>query len=376
LYPTYEQEIYFKKACGIKRFTYNWALNEWNKEYEKYIKNKKSCKAPNHRILRDRFTKLKNNKEELSFINEVSKYAFSNAFEDLGNSFKRLFNKQGKYPKFKSKKRSKDSFREDAATKFSIKVKDYSLFIPKWQKKPIKLAERLRYPNGRIKSCTISRTADIWFTSILVELDKQPKDELKRYKKTKDKIGIDLGIKTYATLSNGKKIKIKNKMKLRLKRLDRKVNVLQEVLSKKSKISNNREKVKTKLSRCYYKIKCIKEDFLHKKSQHLVRKYNSICMEDLTLKNMMKNHKLAKSLQESMFRTFIDYVDYKSKRKHNVILILADSKYPSTQLCSGCGNRKIGKDKMKLKDREYICTKCGLIIDRDLNASINLEKLI
>ena len=213
-------------------------------------------------------------------------------------------------------------------------------------------------------SLTVSRKADRWFVSFNVELTPE---RLNAYKlENQESIGIDLGINKLVTLSNGKSFDGPKPLKYYLKKVKR----LSRNLSKKVKGSKNREKAKLKLSRLHLKISNIRKDSLHKITSYLVENYGVICMEDLNVKGMMKNHKLAKAISDMGFGEFKRQLEYKVKLRNGRVLYV-DRFYPSSKTCSECGNKK---DKMSLSEREYECEKCGVVLDRDINAAINIRR--
>ncbi|RKZ46667.1 MAG: transposase [Candidatus Parabeggiatoa sp. nov. 2] len=274
-----------------------------------------------------------------------------------GSAFKRFFNRQCKYPKFK-KKGVRDSF---YLSNDQIKVAENRIRLPKlgW----VKLTESLRF-SGKILSATVSRTANKWFVSISVQLEKSP---VFVSENQTDVVGVDLGVKSLATLSNGETIegrKPLKKLSSRLARLLRK----QASLTKGSK-RNDRQKLK--ISKLHYRIRCIRQDSLHKLTHHLCQDFKVICLEDFPGKGMLKNHKLAKAISEIMgFYEFKRQIEYKAILFGNWISTVSKW-FPSSKTCSNCGSKK---DKLKLSERFYHCEACGMKIDRDLNAAINIER--
>lgn len=348
LYPNADQIKYFVQACGVTRFTYNWALNTWNEWYREYKEGKRT--KVNGFELKKHLNSIKS--VQFPWMLEVHRDCTSQPFTNLVRAFTSFFKKKSKYPKFKKKGR-RDSF-YIANDKLSI-VSD-KIRIPRlgW----VDMAESLRF-EGKILSAVVSRTADFWFVSISVETD-QP-----YIVESQDIIGLDLGLNSFATLSDNQQFfapKPLKKLEVKLKQLHRSV-------SRKVKGSKNWTKAKIRLSRLYYRIKCLRDDFLHKLSTLLVKRYGAIVIEDLNIKGMMKNHCLAKSISDVAWSEFVRQLWYKSQISGSKIIV-ADRYFPSSQICSRCGS----KQKMTLDKREYICD-CGLHIDRDLNAAINLKTL-
>jgi putative transposase len=343
LNPTCRQENYFRQGCGIARFTWNWALAEWKKQYE-------SGKRPNALDLKKQFNAVK--PLEFPWTYNVTKYASQQPFIFLQSAFKRFFSKQANYPQFK-KKGVHDSF---YIGNDHIKVEGKRIHIPKlgW----VKMREALRF-SGKVLSATISRIADKWFVSLNVELDQFPESC-----ESQAGIGVDLGVKRLATLSNGE-IFVGSKP---LSKLQLKLKCMQRRLSCKQQGSNNRSKARIRLSRLHYRITCIRQDTLHKLTSYLTNSFMSIGIEDLNVKGMMGNHRLARKISDMGFHEFRRQLQYKAQIYGNHIEI-ADRWFPSSKLCSEC---RTVKDDLTLDKRIFKCNHCGLEIDRDLNAAINI----
>jgi putative transposase len=356
LNPNNSQITKMRMNCGASRYGFNYALNKKKEAFDK------KEKIPNNIELHRELNKIKGT-DELTWAYAVSKCSFQEALRVCDKAFQNFFrrcknkSKGNKgFPKFKSKRNDKQSFRLTG----SIKVLDNGYIqLPKLGK--IKLFENDYLPkNKHILSATISSKANRWFVSI------QVKDELIKYKRllTNNVVGVDLGIKEMATCSDGRVFNNPKSLKKNLKKLKRK----QKQLSSKKKGSKNREKSKKKLSKLHYKISNIRKDALHKATTKIVNENQVIVLEDLSVSNMMKNHKLAQSISDVGFYEFRRQIEYKSiEYGRNVIFV--DKFYPSSKKCSCCGNIK---DDLKLSDRIYKCG-CGLEIDRDLNASLNLK---
>lgn len=266
LSPNNKQSTYFSKACGVARFAYNWALNEWKLEYDAGLK-------PNETALRRKLNSIK--KEQFPWMFEVTKNAPQMSIIHLGEAFKRFFKGVAKYPKFK-KKGFHDSF---TLTNDQFKVTENKIKIPHigW----VKLCESLRFI-GKIISATISRKADKWFVSITVE-----GNSVQTAHENQGVVGVDLGVKTLATLSTGEEIKGPKPHTVLLKRLKN----LSRSLSRKIKGSKNRNKAKQKLARLHARISNIRLDALHKLTTSLVHRFNTIVIEDLNVRGMVKNRK-------------------------------------------------------------------------------------
>ena len=370
IYPTEEQAILIEKSFNVARYSWNIALSEWNFRYLEHVTTGGRTNRPSANDIRNDFVRLV--RPMRPWISEVSKDVYAESILDLGRAWDRYFNHQSKgRPKFKSKKKSKDSFTMKTTRKGLMSWKQNCLIVPKFRKDNyLKTAEFPRW-NGELKSVTISKKAGKYYTSCLFELD-MPPVQYKRHKKKTDKAGIDLGIKTLAIMSDGT-----ISAKVDTKKIDNKIKKCQRNLARKQSGSKNRLKAITKLQRAYDTKANMLKDHLNKTTNYIVRKYNHICLEDLSSSNMVKNHKLARSVSDAQFYEFKRQVEYKIKylmeRGVSVGLTYADRFYPSSKTCSFCGFKK---DKLSLSERIYHCDNCHVSIDRDLNAAINLERLI
>ena len=367
LKPNNKQATYFKKACGVARFAYNWALAEWQKQYQEDKAYRESCEQsgltvdgsqlnlPNEGKLRKQLNAIK--REQFPFMMEVTKCAPQIAIQQLGDAYKRFFKGESKYPQFR-KKGERDRF-GISNDRFKIQKQKGKFFIQIPRLGLVKMKEGLRF-QGKIMSATISTRGERWFVSINVEL----LEELQPLPKTKQSIGLDLGITNLATLSDGTKIQAPKPLKTQLKKLRR----LNKSLSRKQKGSNNRAKAKAKLSRLYYRISNIRKDFLHKLTTELVRKFDVICLEDLNVKGMMKNRRLSRAIQDLGFYELKRQLIYKANQFGKTVKSV-ERFFPSSKTCSCCGFKL---EKLSLSVRKWTCEKCGVEQDRDINASINI----
>jgi len=352
LVPTRNQENYFQRACGTARFTYNWALAAWKEAYEAGGK-------PSGRSLKLKFNALR--KAQFPWTYDVHRDCTAGAFDNLQKAFQGFFRRVkagGKapgYPKFKKKGLAKDSF-SIANDKFNLDGK--KIRVPKlgW----VKMREPLRF-TGKIMSAVVSRTADQWFVAIAVDTEVVPQPQ-----KTKGVVGVDLGISALATMSDGRKVQHSGKWK----GLERQVRRLQKSVSRKQKGSASRRKAVVGLARKHHELANLRGDLLHKITTGLVQDYPTIVIEDLNVKGMVKNHHLARAISRQGWAEFRRQLEYKVKI-HDRDLEIADRYYPSTKTCSGCGAVK----PVTLSERVYKCPVCGVEIDRDFNAAINLSKL-
>ncbi len=358
LSPNNKQITNMKKNCGAARWAFNYALSIKKEQFEN--KNKISNNIELHRQL----NKLKGIEELIWGRDKViSKCSFQEALRDCDKAFSNFFmrckkNVKGKkgFPKFKSKKNDKQSFRLYG----SIKVSSNHIQLPNLGK--IKICESTYIPsNANIKSATVSSRANKWFVSVLVE------ESVKEAKTPKnDIIGVDLGIKTLATCSDGTEYKNPKALKTNLKRLKR----LQRNLSRKKKGSNNRNKARLKLAKLHFHISNIRKDCLHKVTTNIINENQVIVLENLKVSNMMKNHKIAQAISDVGFFEFKRQIEYKAKLNGRTV-VMANTYFPSSKLCSSCGWKN---DDLKLSHRVFECKKCNLKIDRDLNASLNLKQ--
>ena len=342
---TCKQEDYFRQACGVARFTWNWALAEWKRQYE-------AGEKVNGLELKKRFNAIK--PVEFPWMYQVTKYASQQPFIFLQSAFRSFFRKQARFPRFK-RKGVHDSF---YIGNDHIKLNNKNIHIPKlgW----VRMREALRF-SGKVVSATISRVADNWFVSLNVELD-QPANPCE----SQAGIGVDLGVKRLATMFDGEQIKVEGPKPL--KKLMKKLKRLQRRLSRKEKGSRNRQKARNRVARLHYRIACIRQDALHKLTSYLTGNYGAIAIEDLNVKGMLSNHHLARAIADMGFYEFRRQLEYKAAMHGNHIEI-ADRWFPSSKRCSAC--ETVNGD-LTLGDRVFKCNKCGVEIDRDLNAAINL----
>lgn len=353
LYPTKSQEVFFKKSCGVARFSYNWGLSRWKELYE-------AGEKVSYYSLDKELRRLKHT--QFTFIEEVGKCCHQYAIVNLNRAFQGFFKKQSRYPKFK-KKGMKDSFVciENNDQYINHLLINKKLWVPKLGY--VKTAENFRFINSKVLSIKIVRRANLWFTVINCEIEKE---DIPVKNENQVIVGIDLGISNLVTTSNDKFYQNPKALKSKLKQLKR----YHKSLSRKKKGSNNYNKQKIKLSRLYYKISCIRETNIHQITREIVDNSDIIVLEDLNVRGMVKNKHLSQSISDSNFGEIRKQFEYKCNW-NNKQFILADRFYPSTKTCSNCGNLK---SNIKLSDRVYICDNCNLELDRDLNAALNLKQ--
>lgn len=352
--PNNKQCVLLTKNAGAARYAYNWALN---------IKREamtKREKIPNAIELHRRLNELK--QTELGWMYEVSKCSPQEALRNCDNAFKNFFVKckkkvKGKkgFPRFKSKKNGLGSFRLTG----TIHVFDHHIQLPRIGK--IKLKERGYLPaDKKILSACVSEKAGRWFVSLQVEEEISPP-----INKPQVKVGVDLGIKQLATTSDCEIFDNPKALRSNLKKLQR----LSRQVSRKVKGSKNRKKAAKKLANLHYKIACIRKDAIHKTTTHLTKAKSMIVLEDLCVSGMLKNRKLARAISDVGLFEFRRQIGYKGIW-YGCDVAYADRWYPSSKRCSQCGAMKAD---LKLSDRIYKCQSCGAEMDRDWNASKNLE---
>lgn len=391
LVPNNKQKTYFRKAFGCARLAYNWGLAEWQRRY-------KEGEKVDAYGLKKAFNAIK--KDEYPFVLEVTKYATQQPFINLGKAFKKFFDdlKKGivSYPQFKKKKDNEGSFyiggdqvsfsdinRNSKAFKkipHNEKLKHQYLKVPNlgW----VKMTERLRFI-GKVNGVVISQQGNKYFASFSLQI---AEEEYSRTHpkacsdKANRKAGIDLGIKSALILSDGVAVENPKPLKKNLRKIKRISRQLdkrthartkQERLAGKKK-SNNYRKLSVKLSNAQRKVANLRRDFIQKVTTILTTHYAHIALEDLNVKGMTRNHRLAQSVSDVSFGELCRQIEYKSQL-NGVKVSKAGRFYPSSKTCSICGNIK---QDLGLSDRTYHCDKCGAVIDRDYNASLNLLSLI
>jgi putative transposase len=383
LEPTMAQRDYFARACGTARRVWNWALNEWNRQHQ-------AGGQPNANALKRQFNAIKYTAPQWldvdgqPWLKTMHRDSHAQPFANLGKAWARFFKdcKEGKPahpPQFKKKGRCPDSFYV-ANDKF--RLAGPSVVLPKIGRVPLR--EPLRF-EGKVMGASVQREADHWFLSVQVDV---PAHQALRRRRGHGVVGVDLGIKTAATASDGSRFDAPRplkaalrRLKIRSRRLSRKLEAAKIAAGIAGRIpkgtrlpvSRNRSKARRALARLHARIAHLRADFTHKLTTRLCRENQTVVIEDLNVKGMLANEKLARAIADVGFGAFRGQLEYKARR-YGTRLMVADRWYPSSKLCStsGCGWKNVT---LALKDREWTCPQCGVRHDRDLNAAVNLARL-
>jgi putative transposase len=408
--PAPEQVEYFKRACGTRRFIYNWGREQWEKQYQAYKleqettpEEQRVLTPPNALALKKQFHAMR--AEAYPWTYDVSKCVVEGAFDDLGRAYSNFFAGRAKYPKYKKKGKSHESFYL-SNDKFAVGSRWISIpglgrfvldqrEIAKGRGKllrklgTVNLAEKLRFVEGgketvptkkrnqrkqvicervKILGATVSCEAGHWYVSIQVEIKRE------RASTPTAVVGVDVGLKQAAVVSDGRRLENQRPFALHLKKLGK----LQRRLSKKQKtkdpetkrtlFSKNYEKQRLKVARKHQQIANIRRDAQHKFTAELARTCGVIGIEDLNILGMMQSRKLARAVADAAMGQLLQFLKTKVANAGGELFV-ASRWFPSTKRCSCCGHIK---KRMPLKHRTYQCLICGLVIDRDLNAALNL----
>lgn len=366
LKPTKEQEVWLNAQAGVARFIYNWSLSYKIEQYKNF-----GISVGQKEVMRE-ITDMKYT-DEFPWLQEYSSETIKQAVKDMLHAYKSFFQRGCRgYPKFKKKGRCKESFYVRYDRLYSYDVKH--LVIPSLKTK-MKVFESCVITKGSIKNPRVSFDGKYWYLSYSYEVE--PLSE----KLTNEVIGIDLGIKDLAVCSNGVLYRNINKcfniqkLEIRKRRLQRKLSRMYEKNKQGDKFikTNNIRKLEHKLRLIDRKLSNIRKTYIHTVTMQIVKtKPSCIVLEDLNIRGMLKNKYLAKSIQGQLWYFFRQCIKYKSQFYGGIKVMIAKRNYPSSKKCSNCGHIK---KFLSLSDRTYICHKCGLKIDRDLNASYNLRNL-
>ncbi|THC45638.1 RNA-guided endonuclease TnpB family protein [Massilia sp. Mn16-1_5] len=352
LNPNNVQATYLARAAGIARFAYNWALAEWQRQYEARKANP-ALPTPSQLALRRQINAIK--REQFPWMLEVTKNAPQMAIIQLGEAFKNFFARRARYPTFR-KKGQHDRF---TLTNDQFRLDGKRIQIPKlgW----VRMREDLRFA-GRIVSATVSRRANRWDVSITVdtvEASHLPPAE------NQGAVGLDLGVSALATLSNGEVWTGPKALRTLLERLRR----LSRSLSRKVKGSRNRTKAKLKLARLHARIGNLRRDGLHQLTSSIARRFHTIGIEDLNVRGMLGNRNLARAIAGMGWYELRRQLTYKATWRGGRV-VAVDRWYPSSKTCSICGHLL---DRLDLGARRWTCPDCGTVHDRDVNAAVNLK---
>lgn len=352
--PSMVQATHLARAAGTARFAYNWALAEWKRMYEASLADPTQPR-PNEGALRRRLNAIK--RDQFPWMLEVTKTAPQMAIMQLGRAFENFFSKRARYPTFRRKGRhdrfniSNDQFR----------VEGKQIRVPKlgW----VRMREALRF-TGHIVSATLTCIAGHWYASITVDVSDGPPLPPSE---NQGAVGVDLGVITLATLSNGEAVTGPKSLRTLLDRLRR----LGRALSRKVKGSRNRAKAKLKLARLHAHVANVRRNALHQLTTSLTWRFHTIGIEDLNVKGMLGNRKLARAIADMGFGELRRQLEYKAAWRGGRVIV-ADRWYASSKLCSCCGYKL---DALDLGTRAWACPGCSTVHDRDVNAAMNLEKM-
>ena len=350
IYPNKEQEIQLAKTFGCCRFVYNQTLAYRKNAYEKEKKSvsKTDCNNYCNREL----------KKVYEWLKEVDKFALTNAIYNMDSAYQKFFKEHAGYPKFKIKRDNHQSYTTNFTNgNITVDFDRGRIKLPKLKRVKIKLHRKFL---GQIKAATISKVpSGKYYVSILVETEYSP------LVKTNGQIGVDLGIKDLCITSNGKKYENPKT----IKKYEKKLAKLQRQLAGKIKGSKNYQKKRKQIALCHEKITNTRRNYLHKISSEIINENQVIVSENLQIKNMVKNHNLAKSISDTSWYELTRQLEYKSEWNGRTYIKI-DRFYASSQICFSCGYKNTNVKDLKVRD--WICTFCNTKHDRDINAAKNI----
>jgi len=339
--PNSEQKEQINKTIGCCRWVYNYFLDKAKEsKYKSWFEYKKQ---------------LPGLKKEYEWLKEADSIALQQSLKDLDRAFQNFFNGKQKYPRFKSKKHSRLSYRTQY-NQNNIRIKDNKIKLPKlgWVK-----FRKSQEVCGEIKNVTVSKSrTGKYYISVCVEENIEPLPEVDKA------VGIDLGLEHFAVTSHGDKVENPRT----LEKYQRKIRRLQKDLARKEKGSNNWKKKKRELAKVHEKVANIRKDFLHKLSTTIIRENQTVTVESLKVKNMLKNKNLSRSISDASWSMFVGFLEYKADW-YGRDFVKIETWFPSSQLCNQCGYQN--KD-LTLKVRRWTCPECNTDHDRDINASKNI----
>jgi putative transposase len=348
LEPTSSQRLFFEQAAGTARFTYNWALAEWQELSA-------SDEKPKGHLLKKSFNALR--RVQFPWTYDVHRDATAQPFADLQKAFVNFWKGNAEYPRFKKKGKSRDSF---YVANDKCHVIEKTVILPKVG--AVKMRESLRF-DGKILGATVSREADRWAISIQVEL----LEDYCRTRTADGQVGVDLGIKHLATLSTGEVVDGPKPLKQGLKQLKR----ANRVLHRRKKGSANRKKAQQRVAKVHARITHVRNDSLHKLTSELCRENQAISIEDLHVKGLIKNPHLSRAISDMGWGECRRQLEYKAPFYDSQLHIIGRFE-PSSKMCHRC---KAAKKVLSLGERLFVCNACGHIADRDINAAKNINQL-